>query len=78
MSETTATRTITGRDPRTGDPMPVTLAANETVIGALANGTPLVRRADGAFGGTFGVAYACDGPARSDLEWFDPLGLGAF
>ena len=79
MSATVTTaRTITGRHPVTGEAIPVVLADGEAVVGVSRDGLPLVRRADGAFGGTFGVAYLCDGPRYDDAEAFDPAGIGAF
>jgi len=75
----TDARTITGRHPVTGAPIPVTLADDEDVIGTAANGAPLVSRTNGMPGGTFGVVYLIDDNiAYSDLEAFDPLGIGSF
>lgn len=74
----TDVRTITGRHPVTGEPIPVTLADDEDVIGTAANGAPLVSRTNGKAGGTFGVVYLCDALPYDDLEAFDPLGIGSF
>jgi len=79
MSATmTATRTITGRHPVTGEAIPVTLAWDEWVVGYHLDGTPLVRRATGRPGSTFAVSYVCDALPYSDIEAFDPLGIGNF
>ena len=78
MSATVTTaRTITGRHPITGESFPVELAAGETVVGVSRDGLPLVRRADGAFGGTFGVAYLVDAGPYDPTEAFDPGRDGA-
>lgn len=79
MSATmTATRIITGRHPVTGEPIPVTLADDEDVVGVHLNGMPLVARTNGQAGGTFGVVYLCYELPYSDIEAFDPLGIGSF
>lgn len=78
MSTATMARTITGRHPITGEAIPVTLAADETVIGYGPDGTPLVQTADLRFGSTFGVRYLCRGRAYDDREAFDPLGTLAW
>lgn len=78
MSTTTTERTITGRHPRTGEPIPVTLADDEDVVGHAENGMPLVVRTNGKAGGTFGVTYLIDDIPYDDREAFDPLGLGVF
>lgn len=74
----TDARTITGRHPVTGAPIPVTLAEDEDVIGAATNGAPLVSRTNGLAGGTFGVVYLIDSMPYDDREAFDPLGIGSF
>ena len=74
----TDARTITGRHPVTGEPIPVTLADDETVVGWSPDETPMVRHETGKAGGTFGVLYVCDKLPYSDLEAFDPLGIGSF
>ena len=79
MSATlTDARTITGRHPVTGEPIPVTLADDETVVGWSPDETPLVIHASGKPGGTFGVVYLIDPMPYDDLEAFDPLGIGSF
>lgn len=72
------TRTIIGRHPRTKEPIPVTLAESETLVGYGDDGMPRVCRADGRPGGTFGVTYLCRDMPYDDREAFDPLGIGVF
>ena len=78
MSTTITERTITGRHPVTGEPIPVTLADDEDVVGIHTNGMPLVSRTNGQAGGTFGVTYLIDKIPYDQTESFDPLGVGVF
>lgn len=47
---------------------PITLAADERIVGYDDTGRPLVRTASGHAGLTCGVTYVCDGPGYCDLE----------
>jgi hypothetical protein len=55
---------------------PITLAADEWIVGYDETGRPLVRTTSGRAGLTFGVSYVCDEIPYDDAEAFDPLGLG--
>lgn len=76
MTTATASRTITGMHPITKDPITVTLADDEEVVGECPDGMPLVQTRDRRFGSTFGVAYLVPDLPYDDLEAFDPRGVG--